>query len=289
MMQFIGQYVLAIIVTMFAVFAVAEMLVPLRRDRGPLGLRWFTNVTMTLFILLLFKLLGPVFAATSALLASHLELGLFNRIEIGLPLAIPLGILLLDFKQYWFHRLMHYPDWLWRVHRVHHSDLEIDLTTGFRFHPLEAILNALFDLLLIAVFGIAAEVVLLRYLLIFFANFFSHGNIRIPPGLNRMLLWLLVTPSMHHLHHAMDRHAANSNFGVLFSFWDRLFGTYIDQPPPTAAEQGGADYAYGIRQYRDAGRLNPWRLTLMPFESEAALPESPPSKAATGRERDADF
>ena len=224
-----------------------------------------TSVNLTHAALALL-LLGPLFATLSALLVSHLDVGLFNRVETGLPLAIVAGILLLDFKQYWFHRLMHYPDWLWRVHRVHHSDIEIDLTTGFRFHPFEAILSALADLLVIAVFGIAAEVVLLRYLLVCLVNFFTHGNIRLPRALDRILLWIIVTPSMHHLHHAIDKRAANSNFGVFFSFWDRLFGTYLDGIAQVGAGKQAAEYDYGLREYRESKRLNLWLLMFMPFE-----------------------
>ena len=275
-MQFIGDYFFAIIVSMFVLFSVAEVLIPMNRLQAGLSFRWFTNLMLTLVILLVFKLLGPVFAILSSMLAEQLELGLFNQINPSLPLVLFSGILLLDFKQYWFHRLVHYFDALWLVHRVHHSDIEIDLTTGFRFHPIEAILSSLFDLLLIVIFGIAAEVLLLRYLLIYLFNFFTHGNILIPASIDRALKWVLVTPSMHHLHHAMDKRAANSNFGVLFSFWDRLFSTYMSELPRAAKGEGEPGLVYGIPEYREPSRLNLWLLTLMPFKTEAAEPEENP-------------
>ena len=268
MMQILASYALMIVVVMFVLFAIAEVVIPMNKNHGRLGFRWFTNVMLMFFTLGIYKLLGPVFAILSALLADHLGLGLFNRVELSLPLVVLSGIVLIDFKQYWFHRLMHYFDALWRIHRVHHSDIEIDLTTGFRFHPVEAVLSVLFDLVLIAVFGIPAGVILLRYLLVFFFNFFSHGNIHIPAALDRVLKWALVTPSMHHLHHALNKRAANSNFGVFFSFWDRLFGTYMSEYPQTEKGEGEPGFAYGIREYREAGSLNLWLLTLMPFKAE---------------------
>jgi sterol desaturase/sphingolipid hydroxylase (fatty acid hydroxylase superfamily) len=271
-MQFLSSYSTAIIMSMFLLFAVAEILIPMNKLRAGLSFRWFTNLMMTACVLLIYKILGPAFAVVSAVLAERFEVGLFNQVESNLWLVLLFGILIFDFKQYWFHRLVHYFDALWLVHRVHHSDIEIDLTTGFRFHPIEAVLNLLIDLVLIGVFGIAAEVLLVRYLLIFLSNFFTHANICIPPGLDRALQWVFVTPSMHHLHHAMDKRAANSNFGVLLSFWDRIFGTYSNELP--RAEAGGVQTAnvYGLREFREPERLNLWRLMVMPFMSTQKKP-----------------
>ena len=275
-MEFINEYYLLIIIAMFVFFAAAEMIIPLNRSNGRVAFRWFTNFSMTLFIVLIFKLGGPVLAIVAASSAQYLEFGLYNNMDLSLALVLLLGIVTLDLKQYLFHRLMHYFNLLWRIHQVHHSDVEIDLTTGFRFHPFEAILDALVNIIVIAVFGIAAEVLLLRYLLIFFVNFFSHGNIYIAPTLDRYLKWILVTPSMHHLHHALDIHASNQNFGVLFSFWDRIFGTYMSEHPESDHEIVGKGIDYGLRDYREPGKLNLALLLLMPFKkSQASQEESP--------------
>lgn len=268
-MQILTSYIIVIVVSMFVLFAVAEMLIPMNKNHGKPGFRWFANLVLIFLSVGLFRLPGPVFAILSALLAERLGFGLFNRVDLSLPLVLLSCIVLMDFKQYWFHRLVHYFDALWRVHRVHHSDIEIDLTTGFCFHPLEAILSALVDLVVIAVFGITAEVILLRYLLVFLVNFFTHANIRIPGKAGRISKWLLVTPSMHHLHHAMDRRAANSNFGVIFSLWDRLFGPYLSELPRAENGEGESRLVYGTREYREPGRLNVWLLKLMPFKSSA--------------------
>jgi sterol desaturase/sphingolipid hydroxylase (fatty acid hydroxylase superfamily) len=268
-MELIGKYSLYIIIAMFVIFAAAEMLIPMNKSNGRVTFRWFTNFSMTLFIVLIFKLGSPVVAIVTASLTKYLEIGFFNNIDLSLPLVLLLGIIILDLKQYLFHWLMHYFDALWRIHQVHHSDVEIDLTTGFRFHPLEAILSELANIFVVVVFGIPAEVLLLRYLLIFFGNFFTHGNIYIAPTHDRYLRWVLVTPSMHHLHHAMDKTAANHNFGVFFSFWDRLFGTYMSRHPCSEQLADASDYDYGLREYREPTRLNLLLLILMPFKAAA--------------------
>ena len=275
-MDLISKYSLYIVIAMFVFFAAAEMIIPLHRSNGRVTFRWFTNFSMTLVIVLIFKLGSPVVALVTASLAEHFEIGVFNHVDLSLPLVLLLGIVVLDLKQYVFHWLMHYFDALWRIHQVHHSDVEIDLTTGFRFHPLEAILSELTNIIVVVALGIPAEVLLLRYLMIFFFNFFSHGNFYISPMLDRYLKWVLVTPSMHHLHHAMDKTAANHNFGVFFTFWDRLFGTYISRHPRAELLVDESNYDYGLREYRESARLNLMLLMLMPFKSETADVEDTP-------------
>jgi len=275
-MDLISKYSLYIVIAMFVFFAAAEMIIPLHRSNGRVTFRWFTNFSMTLVIVLIFKLGSPVVALVTASLAEHFEIGVFNHVDLSLPLVLLLGIVVLDLKQYVFHWLMHYFDALWRIHQVHHSDVEIDLTTGFRFHPLEAILSELTNIIVVVALGIPAEVLLLRYLMIFYFNFFSHGNFYISPTLDRYLKWVLVTPSMHHLHHAMDKTAANHNFGVFFTFWDRLFGTYISRHPRAELLVDESNYDYGLREYRESARLNLMLLMLMPFKSETADVEDTP-------------
>lgn len=269
----LGNYSVVAIVAMFLLFAVAEMIIPLQKFRGRLSFRWFTNIMLTVCTLAIFKLAAPVFAILAAGMVTYLDIGLFNNLEVSLPLTLLLGILIFDFKQYWFHRLVHAVDNLWLIHRVHHSDLEVDLTTGFRFHPVESILSGLLDVVLIALFGIPAEVILLRYVLIFFVNFFTHGNILIPSRLDHYLKWILVTPSMHHLHHALNRRAANSNFGVVFSFWDRIFKTFMSEHPGSAKGEGRDRFTYGIPGYREPDRLSFGMLLLMPFKSTTKVLE----------------
>ena len=176
MIEIISSYFIVIVVAAFMLFAIAEVVAPLNKVHERLTFRWFTNIMLTMCVLLVLKLAGPVFAVASAALAEYLGLGIFNHVELSLPVVMLLGLVIIDFKQYWFHRMMHYFDFLWCIHKVHHSDTEIDLTTGFRFHPVEAIMSSLLDLVVIAAFGIPAEVLLVHYLLVYLGNFSRTGT-----------------------------------------------------------------------------------------------------------------
>ena len=281
--EFIGEQFVVMAAGLFLFFAVAEMIAPLRKNRQPIAFRWFTNLTMTALVMLVYRLFSPLIVVASSLSIEYLGIGLFNNFDPGLLPTLLLGTAILDLKQYLFHRLVHYFDWLWRVHQVHHSDLELDLTTGFRFHPLEGLLNAGVDIVVIVIFGIPVEVLALRYLLIYFANFFTHANFHLPPALDHVLRRVIVTPAMHHLHHALDRRAMNSNFGVLFSFWDRIFGTYLERHPQAGARENDTAYVYGLGDYRDPQKLNLLLLMLMPFRragSDAGqVPDEEPADA----------
>ncbi len=263
---FVSAHYFAIVVSLFVLFAAIELVAPLRASRERPTRRWLANFGLVLAVVLVLKLLAPALGLVSAMLAQYLGLGLFNRVDIAPAAALLAGVVALDFKQYWFHRLMHCAG-AWRIHRVHHSDVEVDLTTGFRFHPFEAILNALVDVIVILLLGLAAEVVLLRQVLVYLSNYVGHANIALPARLDRRLQWLFVTPSMHRLHHALDSRAANCNFGVTLSVWDRLFGTYLARHPNRVLDELGVDYHLGLRDHRDGGALNLWRLLRMPFDA----------------------
>ncbi len=270
LLEFFTNYYIAMVVSMFVIFVIFEMIIPRTRHHEGLVFRWFTNLTMAASIMLIFNLGGPVLALFSAMLVGYMDFGLLKHLELSFFPALLAGIIILDLKQYLFHRMLHYSDFLWQVHRVHHSDVEIDLTTGFRFHPLEAILNGLVDIMVIMLLGVTAEVILLRHLLIYWVNFFTHANIHLSQGLDRYLKWILVTPSMHHLHHAMAKPAANHNFGVVFSFWDRMFGSFMANHPQAGSETVAGEYSYGLPEYRKSGKLNLLQLLLMPFQSATA-------------------
>jgi len=273
LIEFLGKNYILIVVSMFLLFAVAEMIIPLNKGGRSVTFRWFTNISVVLIIGFIFKLGGPAFALMTAWLTEVFGLGLFNNFSLSLGLVMLFGIVLFDFKQYLFHRMMHYFDVLWLVHRVHHSDIEVDLTTGFRFHPLESILSSFFDVVVIVVFGIPPETLLLRYMLIYLVNFFTHADIRIPSKLDHYLKSILITPSLHHLHHALDMRASNHNFGVIFSFWDRIFGTFMIDHPESGQEIDVRGIDYGLRDYREPGKLNLALLMMMPFKKSQASQE----------------
>ena len=270
LLDFLSGYYVAIVASLFVFIVILEMIVPLVRNHEHLSFRWFTNLAITFLNLFVLKLVGPIIAFLTALLAGYLELGLLNITGLTLIPMLLVGVVILDFKGYWFHRLMHYFDSLWRIHQVHHSDVEVDITTGLRFHPLEAILSAVVSVIVIMMLGITPETIVLHNLLVYFSNFFSHGNIYLPPKFDRYLKWILVTPSMHHLHHVVDKTASNRNFSVCFSVWDRIFGTFMSKHPQAEKLATERDYQYGLMDNREAGRLNLFGLTLLPFKSVPA-------------------
>ena len=179
---------------------------------------------------LVLRMLIPVAGVAGAIWAADSGLGLFNHLAAPSWLEVTLFILLFDLAIYGQHRLFHAVPLLWRLHRVHHSDEDYDLTTGNRFHPLSIALSALIKLVLVVTLGAPALAVLLAELTLNIMSMFNHSNISLSPAADRFLRTVIVTPDMHRIHHSRVYAEHNSNFGFNFSFWDRLLGTYLDKP-----------------------------------------------------------
>jgi sterol desaturase/sphingolipid hydroxylase (fatty acid hydroxylase superfamily) len=210
--------------------AAAESLRPLHaapvEGRGRLG----TNFAMGLIAALLYTLL-PLTSVAAAEWARSDDFGLLNLAEPTPLAAAVLTFVLWSLVNYWLHRLFHLSPWLWRLHRIHHSDTAVDLSTGFRNHPGEVLAAALARALLAAGLGLSVAGVIAYEAAAFVGVVFSHSNLRLAPGLDRVLRALIVTPAMHHVHHSARRTETDSNYGDLFSIWDRLFGTYRSGDP----------------------------------------------------------
>jgi len=174
--------------------------------------------------------------------------------------AVVIAILALDLAVYLQHVLFHAVPALWRLHRMHHADLDFDVTTGNRFHPIEILLSMAWKLAIVAALGAPAIAVLGFEVLLNATAMFNHGNVRIPAGLDRWLRWLVVTPDMHRVHHSIVAAETNSNFGFNLPWWDRLLGTY--RPAPAA---GHLRMTIGLEQFRDPGELRLVRMLLQPF------------------------
>jgi sterol desaturase/sphingolipid hydroxylase (fatty acid hydroxylase superfamily) len=175
--------------------------------------------------------------------------------------GVTVGVILLDLVIYWQHRLLHRIPLLWRLHRVHHADTGFDVSTGVRFHPLEIVLSMVIKLGAILLFGIAPLAVLIFELVLSAGSLFTHANLCLLAGFERRLRWLLVTPEMHRVHHSWHRDETDSNFSFHLSLWDRVFGTYRDQP-----RDGHVQMVIGLPEFRDSRDqsllsllLNPWR------------------------------
>jgi sterol desaturase/sphingolipid hydroxylase (fatty acid hydroxylase superfamily) len=200
--------------------------------------------------------------------------GLFNALAVPAWTAIPLAVALLDLAIYLQHVLFHAVPALWRLHRMHHADLEFDVTTGTRFHPIEILISMAIKMAVIAALGAPAAAVLLFEVLLNATSMFNHGNVRIPAGLDHALRWIVVTPDMHRVHHSIRVDETNSNFGFNLPWWDRLFGTYL--PQPTLGHDG---MTIGIEQFRDPGELRIDRMLLQPLRDCAG-------RYPLGRERE---
>jgi sterol desaturase/sphingolipid hydroxylase (fatty acid hydroxylase superfamily) len=222
----------------------------LRTPRRPLTVakpaRWLNNLGLVALNTLVLRLLFPAAAVGMAVYAAEHQWGLFNLLPLPVPLALILSIVLLDLVIWTQHLVVHKFPLLWKLHRVHHADLDYDLTTGARFHPLEILLSMLIKFAAILVIGPPVVAVVIFEVLLNATAMFNHGNVRLPLRLDRWLRLVLVTPDMHRVHHSVEDDETNSNFGFNLSIWDRLFGTYRDQP-----RAGHEGMTIGIRDHRD--------------------------------------
>lgn len=235
----------------FAVMALWEMRCPCRSLRLQKASRWLNNLALVALNTLLVRLLFPTAAVGVAVTIQVKGWGLLNLFDAPLWLETLLALLLLDAVIYFQHRLFHHIPLLWRLHKVHHADLDYDVTTGARFHPVEILLSMLIKFAAVTVLGAPVVSVLLFEILLNATAMFNHSNVQLPPWLDKRVRWILVTPDMHRVHHSTDRHEANRNFGFNLPWWDRLFGTYQDQPA-----KGHQNMPIGLSQYQNEADTN---------------------------------
>lgn len=243
----------------FAVMALWEVLAPRRALTVSKSMRWANNIGLVFLNSFILRLLFPAAAVGMAAWTSAQGWGLLNYYEVSLLPAAILSIIVMDLIIYLQHVMVHAVPMLWRLHRVHHADLDYDVTTGSRFHPLEIILSMGIKFATIVVLGPPVVAVVIFEVVPNGMAMFNHGNVRLPLGLDRVLRWFVVTPDMHRVHHSVEDDEANSNFGFNLSLWDRIFGTYRDQP-----RAGHEGMTIGIHKYRDP-KLVSWLSGLLVF------------------------
>lgn len=244
----------------FAAMALWEWLTPRRALTVSKTLRWASNLGIVFLNTVLLRLLFPAAAVGVALFARDQGWGLLNHFEIAFALAVVASVVALDFAIYLQHVMFHAVPVLWRLHRVHHADLDFDVTTGVRFHPIEIILSMLIKFAVIVVLGAPVLAVVLFEVLLNATSMFNHSNVRMPRALERALRWFVVTPEMHRVHHSIEDDETNSNFGFNLPWWDRLCGTYRDQP-----RAGHEGMTIGISTFRDVAQCDSLpRMLLMP-------------------------
>jgi sterol desaturase/sphingolipid hydroxylase (fatty acid hydroxylase superfamily) len=255
---------LGFFIGVLALMGVWEWLAPRRVLSTSKSRRWRANLGIVFLDTAAVRLLVPTTVVGMALLAERRGWGLLNQIDLPGWLALLIGVLALDCVIYLQHVMFHAVPALWRLHRMHHSDLDFDVTTGVRFHPVEILLSMGIKLAAIAVLGPSALAALVFEIALNATSLFNHGNVRLPLALDRMLRLVVVTPEMHRVHHSNLPRETNSNFGFSFPWWDRLFGTYRAQP-----KLGHVGMTIGLDQFRDPDKLDLGGLLLQPFSGSA--------------------
>jgi sterol desaturase/sphingolipid hydroxylase (fatty acid hydroxylase superfamily) len=246
-----------------AAMALWELLAPRREQAIGRGRRWPSNLGIVGVDTLVVRLVFPTAAVGAALLAEERGWGLFHLYDIPYSLALVASVILLDLVIYLQHVLFHAVPILWRLHRMHHADLEFDVTTGIRFHPIEILISMILKFGVVVALGAPAAGVLVFEVLLNATSMFNHGNVRLPAQVDRALRWIVVTPEMHRVHHSIVVPEANSNFGFNLPWWDRMFGTYRVEP-----EAGHLGMTIGISQFRDPGQLRLDRMLIQPFRDD---------------------
>lgn len=242
--------------SIFAAMALLEWLLPKRALRHRKLRRWMTNLSITAISTAMVRLLAhltvPVAAVATALYCEANGFGLFNMLAWPSWLEMALAVIVLDFALWLQHLISHKVPLLWRLHQMHHSDVDIDVTTAIRFHPVEIALSMIWKIVWVAAFGVSVIAVIAFEIILNGCAMFNHANLALPGWLDRVLRLLIVTPDMHRVHHSIDRREHDSNYGFNLSLWDRLFGTY--QAEPRLGHQG---MVIGLRPYQSE---NPTKL-----------------------------
>ena len=236
---------------MLALMAVWELLAPRRALTVSKPVRWFNNLALVFLNSFILRLIFPAAAVGVAAFASEQGWGLLNYYKVPFGLAVVLSVVLMDMVIYLQHVMVHAVPVLWRLHRVHHADPDFDVTTGARFHPLEILLSMIIKFATIVVLGPPVVAVIVFEILLNATAMFNHSNVRLPSAIDGLLRLFVVTPDMHRVHHSVEDDEANSNFGFNLPWWDRLFGTYRDQP-----RAGHENMRIGIHQYHEPKQVS---------------------------------
>ena len=242
------------------VVAIVELIVPRRPLTTSKATRWFGNIGIVAINTVVVRLLFSTGAVGVAIWVEGQGWGMLNSFALPFWLKVVLSIALLDFIIYLQHVMFHAVPLLWRLHMMHHADMDYDVTTGTRFHPIEILISMLIKTSAIMLLGAPALGVIIFEILLNGTAMFNHGNFFIHLGTDRVLRWFVVTPDMHRVHHSVFPSEANSNFGFNMPWWDRLMGTYRAQPM-----RGHDGMTIGLNQFRDPSRLTLPRMLVLPF------------------------
>ena len=244
----------------FGLMAIWEILAARRELTTGKGRRWVGNLSLVLVDTLMVRLLFPTAAVGTALIVADLGWGVLNVVSVPYWAALLISVAALDLAIYLQHVMFHALPSLWRLHMVHHADLDLDVTSGSRFHPIEILISMLYKLAVISVLGPPVLGVLIFEVVLNALAIFNHANARMPLVLDRVLRWIIVTPDMHRVHHSVEKREHNRNFGFNLSCWDRVLGTYRDQPA-----KGHQGMTIGLKSFRNRSWQTLPRILTMPF------------------------
>lgn len=261
------------------VLAIVETLSPKRSGTISLGRRWLANVSLFLTNTTLLQLLAPLSGLALATWATSENIGLFHAVAVPQGVALVFGVFVMDLGKYGEHVLLHRVPVLWRLHTVHHADVNVDFTTAERHHPLEALFGAAGLGLVVIAFGVPPLAVMLYVLFAKVVALLSHVNLEVPEPVDRAVRVVLVTPGMHAVHHSALRHETDSNYGVLLSWWDRLFGSYT-----TPSIDADRRRVYGLEYFRDPRYCRFDRILALPFLSARGRQAGDVPDIGAGRE-----
>lgn len=241
---------LGIFLSLLVFFALIEFLAPLAKRQEKRTTQWFTNITITIIDTVTMRLVLPVIAVGIAKQAADNGIGLFNVIDIGYWPSFILSLLLLDVLIYGQHVMMHKVPLLWRLHRMHHTELGLDVTTAVRFHPIEIIVSMLIKMAFVYLMGIPVAALIIFEILLNGLALFNHSNIKLASWIEKPLRKLIITPEIHWIHHSEKPNETNSNYGFNLVIWDKIFGTYIDKPTLRYKElrQGLSEFGFSKPQ-----------------------------------------
>ncbi|MDP3938693.1 MAG: sterol desaturase family protein [Deltaproteobacteria bacterium] len=251
--------------SVFGVMALAEIFLPRRRIENAHRRRWPPNLGILVINTLLVRLLFPAAAVGMAIAAGERGWGLLKVAAIPAWIALPAAVLLLDLLIYLQHVMFHAVPLFWRFHRMHHSDVDFDVTTGGRFHPAEILLSMVIKVGAVAAIGPPVAAVVLFEIVLSSMSLFNHSNVRIPSALDGVLRWFVVTPDMHRVHHSVVTRETNSNFGFNLPWWDRLLGTYRAQP-----RDGHLEMRIGLESFRSPAEYGLAKMLTQPLRGDAA-------------------
>lgn len=263
-MEDASQLRLGVFLGLFVLLAICELIVPRRPLRASKTRRWFSNIGLTTVNSVVISLIPSLMAVEMAYRATEHGWGLLNYITLPPVLAIVLTVVVFDCLIYWQHVFSHTVPMFWRFHRVHHSDVDLDVTSGARFHTIEILISMLIKLAAICIIGPPAWGILLFEIILNGTAMFNHSNIRLPLGLDRIVRTVLVTPDMHRVHHSVHRDETDSNYGFNLPWWDYIFGTYTAQP-----RDGHDEMTIGLHAFRASRDQDLDRLLVQPFRTES--------------------